>query len=191
MVFADRGGRSPGGHPGYSWHPPTPPPIAPLSGSKPGSARQQAGLRRSLSRRLLPFLCQMLLHRLGSDNSSVSSAHAPKCTPRRLLKNPRMPRCCQFSEDRKEPSAGLMGCGVPISPQSRGATDQLGDIARAENWRNLGGTKGSHPFLGVSSLGHHGRVRGPSPFRRCSLVPPPISAPKISRVTCAGFSTVT
>jgi hypothetical protein len=54
---------------------------------------------------------------------------------RRLLKNPRMPRCCQFSEDRKEPSAG----------RSRGATDQLGDIARAENWRNP---------EGVSSLGH-------------------------------------
>src|SRR4029077_17881338 len=101
-----------------------------------------------------------------------------------------MPRCCQFSENRKEPSAG----------RSRGATDQLGDIARAENWRNFGGKKGSHPFLGVSSLGHHGRVRGPfpsrasllshSPFRGCSFVPPPISAPKISRVTCAGFSTV-
>ena len=27
-------------------------------------------------------------------------------------------------------------CGVPISPQNRGAADQLGDIARAENWRN-------------------------------------------------------
>ena len=109
---------------------------------------------------------------------------------RRLLRNPRMPRCRQFSEDRKEPSAG----------RSRGATRQLGDIARAENWRNPGGKKGSHPFLGVSSLGHHGRVRGPfpsrasllsySPFRGCSFVPPPISAPNSSRVTCAGFSTV-
>ena len=29
-----------------------------------------------------------------------------------------------------------MGCGVPISPQCRSATDKLGDIARAENWRN-------------------------------------------------------
>jgi hypothetical protein len=46
-----------------------------------------------------------------------------KFPSRRLLQNPRMPRCCQFSEDRKEPSAG----------RSRGATDQLGDIARAEN----------------------------------------------------------
>ena len=36
--------------------------------------------------------------------------------------NSRMPRCCQFSEDRKEPSAGLM-----IPP------DKLGDTARAEN----------------------------------------------------------
>jgi hypothetical protein len=40
-----------------------------------------------------------------------------------------------------------MGCEVPISPQSRGATDQLGDIARAENWRNLGGKKGSQPLF--------------------------------------------
>ena len=89
-----------------------------------------------------------------------------------------MPRCCQLSEDRKEPSAG----------RSRSATDQLGDVARAENWRNP---------EDVSSLGHHGRVRGPfpsrasllshSPFRGCSFVPPPICAPKISRVTCAGF----
>ncbi len=57
-----------------------------------------------------------------------------------------------------------MGCGVPISPQCRSATDKLGDIARPENWRNLGGKKGSHPFLGVSSLGHHGRVEGPLPL---------------------------
>ena len=100
---------------------------------------------------------------------------------RRLLKNPHMSRCCQFSEDRKEPCAG----------RSRSATDKLGDIARAENWRNP---------EGMSSLGHHGRVRGPfpsrasllshSPFRGCSFVPPPISAPKNSRVTCVGFSTV-
>jgi hypothetical protein len=84
-----------------------------------------------------------------------------------------------------------MGCGVPFSPQSRGATDQLGDIARAENWRNPGGKKGSHPFLGVSSLGHHGRVRGPfpsrasllshSPFRGCSFVPPPILPKDLTR----------
>ena len=48
--------------------------------------------------------------------------------------------------DRKEPSAGLMGCGVPISPQSRGATDQLGDIARAEIGATLVGRKGPTPF---------------------------------------------
>jgi hypothetical protein len=53
---------------------------------------------------------------------------------RRLLENPHMSRCCQFSEDRKEPSAG----------HSRSATDKLGDIARAENWRNP---------EGMSSLG--------------------------------------
>jgi hypothetical protein len=46
-----------------------------------------------------------------------------------------MPCCCQFSEDRKEPSAG----------HSRGATDKLGDAARAENWRNP---------MGASSLGN-------------------------------------
>jgi hypothetical protein len=116
---------------------------------------------------------------------------------RRLLKNSRMPRCRQFSEDRKEPSADLRGLRGPHLPASRSATGKLGDIARAENWRNLGGKKGSHPFLGVSSLGHHGRVRGPfpsrasllshSPFRGCSFVPPPISAPNSSRVTCVGF----
>ena len=64
-----------------------------------------------------------------------------------------MPRCCQFSEDRKEPSAG----------RSRSATDKLGDTARSEKWRNPGGKKGSHPFLGANSLGHHGRV-GPFPI---------------------------
>ena len=114
--------------------------------------------------------------------------------------NSRMPRCRLFSEDRKEPSADLMGLRGPHLPASRSATDKLGDIARAENWRNLGGKKGSHPFLDVSSLGHHGRVRGPfpsrasllghSPFRGCSFVPPPISAPNNSRVTCVDFSTV-
>ncbi len=38
-----------------------------------------------------------------------------------------MPRCCQFSEDRKEPSAG----------RSRSATDKLGDTARPK-WRTQG-----------------------------------------------------
>ena len=101
--------------------------------------------------------------------------------PKRLLKDSRMPRCCQFSEDRKEPSAG----------RSRSATDKLGDTARAENWR--------HPE-GANSLGHLGRVRGPfpsrasllsySPLRGCSFVASPISTPKSSRVTCVSSSTV-
>jgi len=52
---------------------------------------------------------------------------------RRLLKNPRVPRCCQFCEDCKEPSAGLMGLRGPHLPASRGATDTLGDTARAED----------------------------------------------------------
>ena len=39
----------------------------------------------------------------------------------------------------------LMGCGVPISPQGRSATDKLGDIARAENRRNAEGVG----FLGI------------------------------------------
>ena len=51
-----------------------------------------------------------------------------------------MPRCCQFSEDRQEPSAG----------RSRSATDKLGDTARAEKWRNPEGANSlGHP-LGVA-----------------------------------------
>ena len=38
--------------------------------------------------------------------------------PRGLLRNPRMPRCRQFWEDRKEPSAGLMGLRGPHLPQA-------------------------------------------------------------------------
>jgi hypothetical protein len=57
-----------------------------------------------------------------------------------------------------------MGCGVPISPQRRSAAAKLGDTARAANWRNPGGKKGSHPFLGASSLGHLGRGEGPLPL---------------------------
>jgi hypothetical protein len=120
----------------------------------------------------------------------LENTHHLLAPSRRLLKNSRMPRCRQFSEDRKEPGVGLMGCGVPISPQCRSATDELGDVARAENWRNP---------EGASCLGHHGRVRGPfpsrasllshSPFRGCSFVAPPISAPNSSRVICVGFST--
>ena len=89
-----------------------------------------------------------------------------------------MPRCCQFSEDRKEPSAGLMGLRGPHLPASRSATDKLGDTARSEKWRNPGGKKGSHPFLGANSLGHHGRVRGPFPHgRRSSVTAPCGNAP--------------
>jgi hypothetical protein len=106
---------------------------------------------------------------------------------RRRLKNSRMPRCRQFSEDRKEPSIG----------RSRSATDKLGDTARAENWRNPGGKKGSHPFLGASALGHLGRARGPfpsrasllshSPFRGYSFVAPPTSTPKELARDMRGF----
>ena len=83
-----------------------------------------------------------------------------------------------------------MGLRGPHLPASRSAKDQLGDTARSEKWRNPGGKKGSHPFLGANSLGHHGRVRGPfpswasllsySPLRGCSFVAPPISTPKSS-----------
>ena len=64
-----------------------------------------------------------------------------------------MPRCCQFSEDRKEPSAGLMGLRGPHLPASRGATDKLGDTARAENWRNPEGAN-SLGHLSASLLSH-------------------------------------
>jgi hypothetical protein len=56
-----------------------------------------------------------------------------------------MPRCGQFAEDRTEPSAGLMGLRGPHLPASRSATDEVGDTARADNWRNP---------EGVSALGH-------------------------------------
>ena len=80
--------------------------------------------------------------------------------PRRLLKNPHISRCCQFSEDRKEPSAG----------RSRSATDKLGDIARAENWRNP---------KGVCSLGHlSASLLSHSPFTGCSFGPSTDIRPK-------------
>jgi hypothetical protein len=111
--------------------------------------------------------------------SSVTLEIARGDSPRRLLKNSRMPRCCQFSGDRKEPSAG----------RSRSATDKLGDTVRAEKWRHPGGKKGSHPFLGANSLGHlSASLLSYSPFRGCSFVAPPISTPKSSRVTCVSFS---
>ena len=72
--------------------------------------------------------------------------HVAADESRRLLKNSRMPRCCQLSEDRQEPSAGLMGLRGPHLPASRSATDKLGDTARSEKWRNPGGRKGPTPF---------------------------------------------
>ena len=63
----------------------------------------------------------------------VSQARLRATRLKRLLKNSRMPRCCQFSEDRKEPSVG----------RSRSATDKLGDTARAEKWRN---PEGANPL---------------------------------------------
>jgi hypothetical protein len=49
-----------------------------------------------------------------------------------------MSRCSQFSEDRKEPSA----------ERSRSATRKLGDMARAENWRNPEGVA----YAGISTV---------------------------------------
>ena len=157
-------------------------------------------MRFSPVRRINNSVLKLKSWRIVSNRSSINLKNLRGLVPRRLLKNSRMPRCCQFSEDRKEPSAGLMGLRGPHLPASRSATDKLGDTARAEKWRNPGGKKGSHPFLGANSLGHHGRVRGPfpswasllsySPLRGCSFVAPPISTPKSSRVTCVSFSTV-
>jgi hypothetical protein len=48
-----------------------------------------------------------------------------------------MSRCCQFSEDRKDPSAG----------RSRSATDKLGDIARAALVIGTGDTLGHRIFF--------------------------------------------
>ena len=61
-----------------------------------------------------------------------------------------MPRCCQFSEDRQEPSAGLMGLRGPHLPASRSATDKLGDTARSEKWRNPEGRELFGAPLGVA-----------------------------------------
>ena len=59
-----------------------------------------------------------------------------------------MSRCCQFSEDRKEPSAG----------RSPSATDKLGDTARAEKLAQPGGRELFGAILSASILSH-------SPFR--------------------------
>ena len=73
-----------------------------------------------------------------------------------------MPRCCQFSEDRKEPSAG----------RSRSATDKL--------WRHRRGPKISATRKGANSLGHSLGVAPQlrAPCRGCSFVASPISYPK-------------
>ena len=82
-----------------------------------------------------------------------------------------------------------MGLRGPHLPASRSATDKLGDTAR--EWRNPGGKKGSHPFLGANPLGHlSASLLSYSPSKGCSFVAPPISTPKSSRVTCVSFSTV-
>jgi hypothetical protein len=121
-----------------------------------------------------------------------------------------MPRCSQFWEDGKEPSAGLMGLRGPHLPASCGAREKLGDTARAENWRNPGGANSLGP-LSASHLSHSpssGMLLRPSTDRRpkelardmrgffnsllrgCSFVASQRSAPKNSRVRCVGFSTV-
>ena len=98
------------------------------------------------------------------------------------------PRCCQFSEDRQEPSAGLMGLRGPHLPASRSATDKLGDTARAEKWRNPGGKKGSTPSR-RELFGAPWKGEGPLPLmgvapqlqpllRGCSFVAPPYIYPK-------------
>ena len=65
-----------------------------------------------------------------------------------------------------------MGLRGPHLPASLSATGKLGDIARAENWRNLGGKKGSHPFLDMSFWGIMEGLRGPFPSRRSSVTAP-------------------
>ena len=53
-----------------------------------------------------------------------------------------MSRCSQFSEDRQEPSA----------ERSPSAPRKLGDIARAENWRNPEGV--SVAYAGISTVSY-------------------------------------
>ncbi len=65
-----------------------------------------------------------------------------------------MPRCCQFSEDRLEPGAGLMARAVPISPPSRRATDKLGDTARVEHWRHTPRARDTRRFFNNLRLDH-------------------------------------
>jgi hypothetical protein len=98
------------------------------------------------------------------------------------------------SQGAKRRLDGVWGPHLPTKPRCYG-----------QAWRHGEGRKLAQPWweervppLSRRELfGHHGRVRGPfssrasllshSPLRGCSVVPPQISAPKIS---CAGFSTV-
>ena len=73
----------------------------------------------------------------------------------------------------------LDGCGVPV-PASRGATESLATprgpkIGATRRARTLGASLGVAPPVTAPQLG-------------CSFVPPPISAPKSSRVTCGVFN---
>ena len=139
--------------------------------------------------------------RLTPDAVGQSAAGHGQIRPSRLLKNPPMPRCCEFSEDRQEPNAGLMGCGSPISPhQAAAPRTSLGTPRGSKIGDAPVGRKGPTPFWARVLLGHLGRARGPfpsrasllshSPVQGCSFVAPPIFAPKNSRVTCVGSSTV-
>ena len=139
--------------------------------------------------------------RLTPDAVGQSAAGHGQIRPSRLLKNPPMPRCCEFSEDRQEPNAGLMGCGSPISPhQAAAPRTSLGTPRGSKIGARPGGKKGSHPFLGASSFGAPWKGEGPLPLTGVApqsqprsgmlLVAPPIFAPKNSRVTCVGSSTV-
>ena len=65
---------------------------------------------------------------------------------RRLLKNPRVPRCCQFCEDCKEPSAGLMGLRGPISPQAVALRRSLA----TPRGPKIGATRGARTLWGIS-----------------------------------------
>ncbi len=92
-----------------------------------------------------------------------SSWNSP--TSKRLLKNPPMSRCRQFSEDRKEPSAARrwgVGSHLPTKPQRYG-----------QAWRHRKGRKLAQPrweervppLSGREFFGHLGRARGPFPSR--------------------------
>jgi hypothetical protein len=74
-----------------------------------------------------------------------------------------------------------MGLRGPHFPASRGATEKLGDAARAENWRNP---------EGANSLGRLSASFLSQPLMGMLLRSATDICPKSSRVTCVGFSTV-